>query len=264
MDDETTDPWAAVRALADQQGGVVSRRQLYAAGLTRWQVKGQLKAGRWQRIADQSVCLHNGPVSEPGLWWAAVFQGGPRACLDGASSLVAGGLERFSADRVRVSVPRGTKVRRTAAHDIRQTRRWSAADLMPSGIPRTRPEVAAIRGALWAKTDRQATYLLTLTVQQGLAPADALGQQALRIRRDRRRGLVHAVVGELLDGARSLGEIDVTRALRRRRFRLRRIRHCAATAAVTTTWTCTGRSGGWSSRSTASTTPGSTTWSRML
>ena len=214
--DENADPWAVVRALADQQGGVVSRRQLYAAGLTRWEVKGQLRAGRWRRIADQSVCLHNGPVGELGQWWAAVFQGGPRACLDGASALVAGGLERFSVDRVRVSVPRGAKVRRTRAHDIRQTRRWDAADLAPAGVPRTRADVAAIRGALWAKTDRQATYLLTLTVQQGLAPADALGRQALRVRRDKRRTLVQSVVGELLDGARSLAEIDVVRELRKR------------------------------------------------
>ena len=213
---DTADPWEAVRALADQQGGVVSRRQLYAAGLTRWQVKGQLRAGRWQRVADQSVCLHNGPVAELGQWWAAVFQGGPRACLDGASALVAGGLERFSVDRARVSVPRGAKVRRTPAHDIRQTRRWDPADLAPAGIPRTRPDVAAIRGALWARTDRQATYLLTLTVQQGMTTADALGRQALRVRRDKRRTLVHSVVGDLLEGARSLGEIDLVRELRRR------------------------------------------------
>jgi very-short-patch-repair endonuclease len=205
-----------VRELGAVQGGVVSRRQLYAAGLTRWQVRAQLRARRWQRIADQSVCLHNGPVTELGQWWAAVFQGGPRACLDGASALMAGGLERFSVDRIRVSVPRGAKVRRTAAHDIRQTRRWDPADLAPAGIPRSRPEVAAIRGALWAKTDRQATYLLTVTVQQGLASAAALAREALRVRRDKRRSLVHDVVGELLGGARSLGEIDVARELRRR------------------------------------------------
>ena len=216
MDDTDADPWAIVRELGAAQGGVVSRRQLYAAGLTRWQVQAQLKAKRWQRTGDQSVCLHNGPVEQLGQWWAAVFQGGPRACLDGASALVAGGLERYRVDRIRVSVPRGGKARRTDAFDIRQTRRLSSVDMAPAGIPRTRPEVAAVRAALWAKTDRQATHLLTLTVQQGLAPAAALGQQALRIRRDKRRALVHSVVGDLLDGARSLGEIDVARELARR------------------------------------------------
>ena len=44
---------------------------------------------RWQLIGDQSVCLHNGPIEDGGHLWAAVFQGGPRAMLDGASALVA-------------------------------------------------------------------------------------------------------------------------------------------------------------------------------
>ena len=261
--DATADPWAVVRALADQQGGVVSRRQLYAAGLTRWQVKGQLRAGRWQRLADQSVCLHNGPVGELGQWWAAVFQGGPRACLDGASALVAGGLERFSVDRTRVSVPRGAKVRRTPAYDIRQTRRWDPADLAPAGIPRTRPDVAAIRAALWAKTDRQATYLLTLTVQQGIAPAGAIAREALRVRA--------TSAGSWCTPSWESCSTAPARWLRSTSAarcggvacRLPRGSRYAVTSVVATTWTSTGRSGDWSWRSTASTTPGSRTSSEM-
>jgi very-short-patch-repair endonuclease len=155
-------------------------------------------------------------ISQDGHSWAAVFQGGPRACLDGASSLLAGGLERFEVDRVRVSVPRGARVRRNPRYDIRQTRRWSADDIVRAGIPRTRNDVAAVRGALWAVSDRQATYLLTLAVQQGLATAERIGLQLLRISRDRRRALLHTVVNDLLDGARALGELDVARELRRR------------------------------------------------
>ena len=206
----------AARKAAADQGGVLSRPQLYALGLTRWEVRGEVRAHRWQLIGDQSVGLHNSVVSDVGHQWAAVIQGGPRACLDGASALVAGGLERFDVDRHRVSVPRGARVRRTKLYDIRQTRRWSADDLAPSGIPRTRPDVAGVRTALWAVTDRQAVYVLTLVVQQGLTTAELLGQQALRIKRDRRRRLIHDTILDLLDGARSLGELDVVRELRRR------------------------------------------------
>lgn len=205
-----------VRRLADQQGGVLSRRQLYAAGITRWEVAGHVRAGRWTKVSDQAVCLHNGPIAPEGHRWAAVIQGGPRACLDGASALVASGLQRYEVDRIRVSVPRGARVRRSSAYDIRQTRRWAQQDLMPSGIPRTRPAVAAVRGALWARTDRQATYLLTLTVQQGLCRPEDLGLELLTVRRDPRRLLLHTVVDDLLGGARALGELDVGRELRRR------------------------------------------------
>ncbi len=203
-----------VRAWGARQGGVMSRRDLYGLGVTRWQVLGEVRARRWTRVGDQSVCLYTGPMSQDAHRWAAVFQGGPRACLDGAAALVAAGLQRYEVDRIRVSVPRGARVRRSAVYDVRQTRRWSAADVVTrGGPPRTRPEVAAVRGALWAATERQATYLLIATVQQGLTTPELLGREVLRVRRDRRRLLLHEVVLELLAGARSLGELDVVRAL---------------------------------------------------
>ncbi len=208
--------FVAARSLAGDQGEVVSRKQLYSLGLTRWEIRGRVRAGRWQLVGDQSVCLHNSVIDHVGHQWAAVFQGGPRACLDGASALVAGGLKRFEVDRVRVSVPRGARVRRDRRYDIRQTRRWCSDDVVMTGIPRTRPAVAAVRAGLWAVTDRQAVYVVTLSVQQGLTTADAIGHELLRIRRDKRRGLLHVVVNDLLDGARALGELDVGAELRRR------------------------------------------------
>lgn len=206
------------RALSEaaRQGGVLSRPQLYALGVTRSTVRAHIRAGRWQRIGDQSVLLGNGALSQEGEQWAAVFQGGPRACLDGASALIAAGLERYEVERVRVSVPRGARVRRNKRFDIRQTRRWSVDDIVAVGVPRTRPATATVRAGLWASTDRQAAYVVTLAVQQGIAAADDVGRQLLRIRRDRRRALLHTVVNDLLDGAKSLGELDVGRELRRR------------------------------------------------
>lgn len=207
---------ARLLATARDQGDVVSRRQVYACGLTRWHVRGQVRARRWATIGDQSVCLHRADPSVRGLRWAAVFQGGPRAHLDGATALLASGLERYAEERIRVSVPRGARIRRTPLFDIRQTRRWAADDFVTTGVPRSRPAVAAVRGALWAVSDRQATLLLTMTTQQGLATAREIGTELLRIRRDKRRRLLHAVVLDLLDGAGSLGELDVVRLLRRR------------------------------------------------
>lgn len=205
-----------LRVIASTQDQVVSRRQVYALGLTRWHIRGQVRAGRWRTVGDQSVCLHRGQLSPGGERWAAVFQGGPRAHLDGVSALVVAGLERFTEERIRVTVPRGARVRRSARFNIRQTRRWAAEDVMPGGIPRSRPEIAAVRGALWAASDKQATLLLTMAVQQGVVPASAVGVELLRVRRDKRRRLLHEVVIDLLDGAGSLGELEVARMLRQR------------------------------------------------
>lgn len=210
---------AKAYALADRQGGVVSRPQLYRCGVTRYEIRGHVRARRWQMVCDQVVALHNSDVSERGHRWAAVITAGPRAQLDGIASLVEAGLERCAHDRIRVSVPKGARIgtRRTEHYDIRETRRWSRDDRVPGpGIPRTKPAIAAVRAAIWARTDREASYLLSVVVQQGVVAPAELARELLRIKRHKRRLLVHAVVNDLLDGGRALGELDFARELRRR------------------------------------------------
>lgn len=206
-----------VERLADQQEGVVSRPQAYALGTTRWEVRANLVAGRWQRLGRQTLAVHTGEITDAALRWVAVLEGGPRAFLDGVSSLQAGGLKHFQTDTVRVSVPRGARIRRAKGVDIRQTRRWAADDLTPGpGVPRTRNDIAAIRAALWARSDKQAALILSIVVQQGLATAEELGVQMLRVRRDRRRPFIHALLLDLIGGVRSLGEREFALACRRR------------------------------------------------
>lgn len=201
---------------ASEQGGILSRRQAYALGLTRAHVRADLAARRWRKVGRQTVAVHNGPLGERAREWIAVLEAGPRACLDGASSLVVAGLQGFRPTAVRVSVPRGAMVVRVPGADVRQTRRWSPLDLESDGIPRTRNEVAAVRAALWAQTDREATLVLTMAVQQRLVTPRELGEAMLRVRRDRRRRLVHEVILDLMGGAESLGEVDVARECVRR------------------------------------------------
>lgn len=206
----------AAEALAARQAGVISRRQAYALGLNRAEVRADVIAGRWGRAGRQTLVVHTGPLGERAREWIAVLEAGPRACLDGASSLVAAGLENYRPDAIRVSVPRGARVIRSRGVDVRQTRRWHPDDLVGEGVPRTSNAVAAVRAALWARSQRQAALLLTMTVQQGLATPQELGEAMLRVRRDRRRRLVHEVILDLWGGVESLGELDVARECRRR------------------------------------------------
>lgn len=208
---------AEVDALAAPQAGVLSRRQLYAAGVSRGEVRANVRAGRWQRLGSHCVCVHTGPLSRDAQLWSAVLEGGPRAFLDGDSALVAAGLVHYVPTRIRVSVPRGARIRhRGKTVDIRQTRRWHPDDLDSGPFPRTRNPVAAIRAVLWARTERQATLLLTMVVQQRLTTTEELAVELLRIRRDKRRGLAQGVLLEIIGGVRSLGEFDVLRGCRER------------------------------------------------
>ncbi len=205
-----------VEQLAKQQDGVVSLSQIYAAGITRAEVRANVGARRWARLGRQSLIVHTGPIDEAARRWAAVFEAGPRAFLDGESALLAAGLDHYTSERIRVSVPRGARVRRVSGADVRQTRRWAPTDLAPGGVPRTRSEVAGVRAALWAVSDKQAALLLTMTVQQGLTTAEALGLEMLRIKRDRRRPFIHAVLLDLLGGVKSMGELEFARECRQR------------------------------------------------
>jgi very-short-patch-repair endonuclease len=207
-----------MRSLAEQQAGIVSRVQLYAIGVTRGQLRANVRAQRWRRVGSQSISLTTGPLTRPAQEWAAVFEAGPRAFLDGVSSLAASGLRGFTESAIRVSVPRGARVRRARGLEIRQTRRWRPDDVMDAGVPRSRPAVAAVRGGLWARSDKQAALIMTMSVQQGLVDPPTLGVELLRIKRDRRRQLLHAVVLDLLEGVRSLGEADFRRMCRARRL----------------------------------------------
>ena len=54
--------------------GIAFGAQAYAAGLTRGEVRAQVRAKRWQRVWTRSLCLHTGPVSSLGRQWAAVVR----------------------------------------------------------------------------------------------------------------------------------------------------------------------------------------------
>ncbi len=205
-------------ATARDQAGVLSRAQLYEAGVTRGEVRANVRAGRWLLLGRHCVRVETGPLRDGARWWAAVLEGGPRAFLDGEAALLAAGLQHFEARKIRVSVPRGARIRhRGSVCDIRQTRRWRPDDVVgDGGVPRAVPAVAAVRAALWAMTDRQATLLLTMAVQQQLVDVVQLAEQMLRIRRDRRRSMIHTLLIDLAGGVRSLGELDVLRGCRER------------------------------------------------
>lgn len=196
---------------------MISRRQFAELGITRWQIRADIRAGRWRAVGRQSVVTHTGPLPVAARHWVAVFEAGPRAFLDGPSALLAAGLTGYDVDSIRVSVPRGARVyRRLPGVDIRQTRRWEADDVAGGGLPRARVEVAAVRAALWARSDKQAALVLTMVVQQRLTTPERLAEESLRILRDRRRPLLQQIVLDLLGGVRSLGELDVVRECRRR------------------------------------------------
>lgn len=97
---------AVARAFLDSQHGVASRRQLFGLGLRRWELRAELKAGRWMRLGPQTVCGHTGALTDAAQWWAAVLEVGSGAALDGVTALLAAGLTGYEEDVLHVSIPK--------------------------------------------------------------------------------------------------------------------------------------------------------------
>lgn len=120
-------------------------------------------------------------------------------------------------DDIHVITAKGSAPPRLLGVAVHESRRWREQDVITeSGIRRTRPPVAAVHAALWAHSERQATYFLILAVQQRVATPQQLAEVFDGVRRHRLRKALLQVVAELIGGARSLGELDVGRAMRAR------------------------------------------------
>lgn len=205
---------ATSRRLARQQSGVLGRRQLRQERVPRWFVERELRAGRWQRTGRQTVVSHNGPLDWPTRCWVALLELDPRAALDGVTALRWHGLELVDEDVV-VITPKGSRRRRPAGVRVRESRRWRADEVMDAPR-RTQPAVAAVHAALWATTDKQAAYFLTLAVQQGITTPADLSDALTGVRRARRLPLLARTVRDLAGGSRTLGEVDLVEGLRER------------------------------------------------
>ncbi len=205
----------AVHRRAASQNGVICRRQLYAMGLTRWAVEAQLRAERWRKHGRQTVAVHTGDLDRGALWWRAVWEVGGDAALDGVTALIAAGLTGFVDDTLRLSVSRGARYRRVRGVRVYETRRRQPGDVVQTGLPRVRPAVAAVRAALWARTNRQAALIWLMAVQQRITTPAELAEAFATVKRHPRRRFLAAVLGDVTDGVHSMGEFDFARMCRR-------------------------------------------------
>lgn len=200
--------------LAARHAGVAHRDDLRAAGVSRHDVASEIAAGRWQRAGRHTVVIGTGALHGEALLWRAVWETGGGAALDGTAALLAAGLTGYRADVIDVSLPADN--RRHAVKGVRRHQRVRALPVIAAGLPRVRPEWAAIHAAQWARSDRQAALVLCLVLQQRLARPDALLEAWRSIRRSPRRAVIDAVLRDVCDGAHSLGELDFAAMCRRR------------------------------------------------
>jgi hypothetical protein len=195
------------RVITARQFGVASRRQLLQAGISRWEIEAELRAGRWHGLGRQAIGVAAGPEAQA-TWWRAVFEVGPGAVLDGVSALQAVGMHGLTDTAVHVAVPKSTRWRRCRGVVVHETRRYEIAGVVHGDIPRMRPEVAAVHAALWARTDREAAFLILAAAQQRLFAAEELGAEIAKVRRDKRLKLLRSLHADVVGGIQAVSERD--------------------------------------------------------
>ena len=204
------------RAALAASDGVALRTTLYDAGVPRWFVRHRLRQGVWARAGRRVVVLHNGLLTPSQRRHVAVLECGPRAALDGVSALQHAGVDVRDDGLVHVVVPRGSAPLRVPGVRLHESRRFREDDVVAGPPRRTAVAVAAVHAALWARTDREAVLLLVLPVQRRATTAVAVQDVLRTVRRHKRRTMLGTVLRDLGTGAESLGELDLTAALRRR------------------------------------------------
>lgn len=133
--DEAT---AAVRALAEQQHGVVARRQLRALGIGRKVAEARVRGGAWVKLHHGVYAVGHAALPREGRWMAAVLACGPGAVLSHATAAALWGI------RPSTAVPEVTRRSGARSHRgiwLHQTRMLEEVErTVEKGIPVTSTE----------------------------------------------------------------------------------------------------------------------------
>lgn len=163
------------------------------------------------------MVTHNARLTQQQRRIVAVLEVGPRAALDGVTALQHIGVQVQDDGHLHVVAPKGSTPKHPAGVRVHESRRFCEADVvLRDGVRTVRPAVAAVHGALWARSDREARLLVVLVVQQGRASTEHVRAAVDAVQRSRRKPLLRGVLGDVEQGVRSMGELDFTHALRRR------------------------------------------------
>jgi hypothetical protein len=96
--------------LARFQGGVVTRKQALAAGLSTGVIVSKLKYARWRQLYRGIYATFTGPVSREARLWAAVLYAGKGAELSHETAAELHGLTDWPALSIHVTVPASRRV----------------------------------------------------------------------------------------------------------------------------------------------------------
>lgn len=204
------------RALLRSQGQVIATWQGPQVGVSSRSMRRAGRQGAWTPITSRTFLAQDAEPTQPQLRVAGTLELGRTALLAGSSALLEAGWSGDPGPWVDVVVPRNVvSSRRSLPTWLRIHRRANPQDA--SGlVPRVAPAESVLDAAAWARTDREAMFIVISALQQGIARPIGL-DRALAARPNLRRARAVAdLVAEFRSGVTTLGEVDLRAGCRAR------------------------------------------------
>jgi predicted transcriptional regulator of viral defense system len=167
--------------LAEQQCGIVTKRQAIALGMTRSVIASHVRYGRWQRLHPGVYATFTGRPSRPAELWAAVLSAGLGAMLSYQTAAELAGLIKRPSPLIHVTVPADRRVARRPGIVVHRSEREAAARHPVKQPPQTRIEETVLDLAGAARTIDDAHAWITRCLGSRLTTQGKL-HQALAVR----------------------------------------------------------------------------------
>lgn len=205
-----------LEALIHDQGRIVSRAQLSAAGWTEAQIRRPLRSRRWRAVHPGVYATHTGPVGYDERLLAALLYAGPDAAWSHYSAAEQLGLLKPDGNRpVYVTIPERRRVVPRPTLVIHRDQHW-ANRLAPVVPPRRTPAHAVLDiVGIAPSVDHAADVIAEACQSVRVAPVDLLRALADRPRLRHRRSL-RPIIADVAAGSHSLLELRYLRDVERR------------------------------------------------
>ena len=174
-------------------------------------------SGVWTRVTPRVYLAAPCRPTERQRLWAAVLHCGPTACLAGRSALFAEGWRGTLQWPLQVITSESTRVHRRPAW-IQVHRSRLQIPQQVSGIPRVNATLAVVQAGGWARTPREAMFVVLSSLQQEVTKPKRLRQELLGRPQAARRALLLELVDEYSSGVSSLNEHEFAQICRKARI----------------------------------------------
>jgi hypothetical protein len=197
--------------LASRQGGVVTREQVFAHGLTRHILARLVDSGAWVRLSQGVFAAMPTQPTWLGRAWAGVLIGGDRSRLGGLAAAYLHGLVEAPPDRILVLVPSTGRPSVRGPWLFQSDRPGFRAPLWIGAPPRIGIEDTVLDVVGLQRAEGEVVGWVTGASQNARLSVDRLRRQLEARSRMPHRGLVTELLTDVAEGVRSPLELRYRR-----------------------------------------------------